>query len=406
MNETDKKIGCSHNCSDQQHHHRSPGDRVDLRCDHRPGVSHHSRQVHHQARARVRLLGRARRAVVLGLVALATALSLALVPSVAQAADYLAPPASTDALPWQSLPHCADMSTNGASVEAGTLPAVGLGWGPGKPSVLVYPGSYAVQFAPMMPCLDPSNNSFSVYVYTNVISGDPPYGYVIANWALSFTCLDPTGAVVVSSKVGSIGVGAPGQAVNAGEYPDIRAPACSQIVKVTMMMCSGAFKCNGATPTMNAVWVPRQWNTADSGFTPATSPTQILGAGTELPIRCVIDNSGADIVAVTQNVVASIVNWFPCMFIPVGWDRAGMIPNAWSVGPMGQLVSAYKAAVPGGIACGAVGSIPFFGTVIAFDTCRADFAPGFVKSVLSYVLILGVCVLIVRRIMWSVGSKG
>lgn len=397
------KDGCTHHRSDHQHHDRSPGYRGDLFRDHRPRVSRYARKVRAQARARVGQLGAARRAVVVALIAITTALGLAFIPTAAQAATSLTPPSSTDALVGSSLPQCADVAGPGSAVGPNTNAATQLGWGPGKPSMLVYPGSYAVQMSPVIPCQD--SDYLTVYIHWNVISGTPDAYRALAIFVLGLTCVDSAGVQSVFTRTDTVALNYTNEGVYTGAYSSQRLSACGRIVKVTMSLCSGSSSCNNITPPMNAVWVPRQWNTADSGFTPATSVGQVLGAGTELPIICRIDNSGADIVAVTQNVVASIVNWFPCMFIPVGWDRAGMIPTAWTTGPVGQLTAAYKQAVPSGISCGQVGTISFFSRTISLDTCQADFAPGFVKTVVGYVLILGVCLLIVRRIMWSVGSK-
>lgn len=154
------------------------------------------------------------------------------------------------------------------------------------------------------------------------------------------------------------------------------------------------------------VWQATGWTTDNGGWVPATSPQQVSPAGTEQPILCTINNSGADILAIIGNVVSSTVAWVPCMLIPAGWDRAAKITDAWTSGPIGQLVTAYKVAVPNGIVCGAVGNIPFYGRVVGLNTCQADFAPGWIKVVVTYVMILGIAALVVRRIMWSVGSRG
>lgn len=399
--------GCTHNCPHEQHHHGSPGDRGDLQRDHRPRVPRDARQVRSQARARVGQLGRRRRAVVVALLAIITALGLALVPFVAQAASVLAPP-QAGPVAGSRLPNCSDLITDNYGAATDALRAgTGLGYaavGMSKPSLLIAPGSYNVQFAPAIPCLT-ANLRMVVPAFTNVISGDPPQSRALGHWTSTWTCTTSSGAQTVTQNEGNISLLSP---LGTGSYPGmdsgLYATDCAAIVRVALTLCAG-YPCDNSTPNVYATFVPSQWNSSDSGFTAATSAAQVLGSSVEVAIRCNIDNSGADIVAITQNVVASIVNWVPCMLIPVGWDRASKIPDAWSTGPVGQLTAAYKQAVPGGIACGAVGTIAFFSRTISLDTCQADFAPGYVKTVVGYVLILGVCLLIVRRIMWSVGSK-
>lgn len=96
-----------------------------------------------------------------------------------------------------------------------------------------------------------------------------------------------------------------------------------------------------------------------------------------------------------------------CLFTPEGWDRAGKISKTWNNGPVAKLVGAFQDQVPDGITCGHVGDMPMpNGTTLALDTCGADVAPAGVKTVIGWVIVLGTCALIIRRIMWSVGSKG
>lgn len=341
--------------------------------------------------------------MVLFLIGSSTALTLVFSPVASQAASDLTPPPPSDALNTARLPDCALF--RGTPVPDIARAGAQLGWGPGKPSALIAPGTWSAQITPMIPCQ--GSGGIVMNFYSNIMSGDPQRGYAKYLAVAVLYCVDPSTGVTSTDTKSEAGSFNTQQSFVLGtQFPNKTVANCPFISKITVKICGGWPYCDNLQPEMNAVWLPQQWNSADSGFQPATSAAQVGGQGIELPIRCNIDNTGADIVAITQNVVASIVNWFPCILIPVGWDRAGRISYAWNTGPVGQLTGAYRAAVPNNISCGAVGSIPFFGRVISFDTCGADFAPGFVKTVLGWLIVLGTCTVIVRRIMWSVGSKG
>lgn len=98
--------------------------------------------------------------------------------------------------------------------------------------------------------------------------------------------------------------------------------------------------------------------------------------------------------------------WATCMVLPIGWDRQGLIEKVWNNGNVAELTRAYDAAVPNGIVCGSVMNFNFMGNNVSLNTCDADFAPSVVKTVFGWLIVLGVAVLCVRRIMWTVGSKG
>lgn len=93
-----------------------------------------------------------------------------------------------------------------------------------------------------------------------------------------------------------------------------------------------------------------------------------------------------------------------CMFIPLGWDRADKITTAWERTTVGKFSTAFQDAMPSNIACGEVGSIPFYGTTLGVNTCDADFAPGWVKVAAAFVIIIGLGALSVRRVLWSLGG--
>lgn len=124
----------------------------------------------------------------------------------------------------------------------------------------------------------------------------------------------------------------------------------------------------------------------------------------ELPIVCELTTAGADIIAVFQNTFASLSRLPGCWFIPVGWDRGHRIERAWESGGTGSFNRALSSAMPDGLTCGSVADLPVFGSTVELNTCAADFAPSWVKNVVGWLIVLGLLVLAVRRILWSVGG--
>lgn len=167
-------------------------------------------------------------------------------------------------------------------------------------------------------------------------------------------------------------------------------------------------------------WVAAQYRSGTNKYT-GQSPDQALCAKdatrdycTAVPGRL----DGTDFQTVCGNppalsgpfdiggVFAGIGYYAYCLTVPInGWDADGSIPAAWNSGPVGQLTGAFSSSVPDGIACGQVAVIPVFGNNIVLNTCPVDFAPGFVKTVVGWVMVLGIAALIVRRILWVAGSK-
>lgn len=333
------------------------------------------------------------------------------------------PEPSAASVALASLPDCVGANIYPAGWYLGSpdgsnqQPAVDLGW-IGKPHVLLTDWIYGGQaeIAPQIPCtMVGENNGYSSYLNLafvqnifGTMSGD-------ASWYtdIAYTCVvngadvtvSPQGVNPILHPRGDLGGKYGGRITG-----QITAAECPRLKSVRAVIST----LSSTTPQapylfvnpQTWVWQASAWTSNNGNWTPATSPQDVSPAGQEVPIVCKINNSGGDILAIIGNVVSSTAAWVPCMLIPAGWDRAGKITEAWASGPIGQLVTAYKVAVPHGISCGAVGTIPFFGRTIGLDTCQADFAPGWIKVVVTYVMILGIAALVVRRIMWSVGSRG
>lgn len=342
--------------------------------------------------------------------ALAAGLSVLLVAEPAAASTPLDPPAPTQALYTGSLPQCS--ATNLASGRSHA--ATDLGWGPGTPRVLISytesSGSVSqYEYAPQIPCQ--SSGVLYVPLMIHVFSLAGNNSHAIGNQTSTWTCWD--GSNYTATVVSGVSIsGANGTSVNGTDYTVSSGAAavgtrtlsnCVYLVSIVYTINSG-YTTDHKT-TLTATWKPGQWKTADSGWAAATDPSQFVGGGAELPIQCPIDTSGSDIVTVFGHFFGSLASLPVCLLVPVGWDRSGQIAAVWNSGPAGQLVTAFKESVPSGLVCGPIATIPWMGTSIALDTCTADVASSTVKTVIGWVMVLGVAALVVRRLFWVVGSQ-
>lgn len=121
------------------------------------------------------------------------------------------------------------------------------------------------------------------------------------------------------------------------------------------------------------------------------------------PIVCIIEAEG-DFLEWIVSWIGNLPDWIGCMVTPEGWDRSDLINRTIDAGPIGETRDAFVAVMPNGISCGELATIPFPNNDFVLDSCDADFAPAWVKTTLGWLLVLGLCVLIIRRIMRSVGG--
>jgi hypothetical protein len=407
-----EQYGCTYHGPDHQHHDRAARDRGSLWGHHRPGLSRHSGKVHHRPRAGFGQV--VRRGAATSLVV--AALLLLSVPLSASAASdgFTNPLPNSDAIPSSGLPDCTLAEIKTGTSGVGLAAAAQLGWKL-SPRIAVTHGGETAEVVPSLPCR--SGQNLSVTLAQSALVGQPDFRGD-AGFQVTFSCYVGGAVVKVDGNGGAPGPITFGYGAGTGIKPMVSSSpssdagstlsTCPQIVGVQIQMYTVPEAWPGSyvyTPSVTWYWTARSWTTTTGGWTPATSVNGILPAGVELPIVCVIDTSGADIFAITQHYWASLANWVPCMTIPVGWDRANRIGTSWSTGPIGDLTNAYRVAVPSGIACGAVAPISFYSVTVGLDTCAGDFAPGWVKTVLGWVIVLGTSALIVRRIFWSVGSR-
>jgi hypothetical protein len=143
-----------------------------------------------------------------------------------------------------------------------------------------------------------------------------------------------------------------------------------------------------------------------TGIPSTTCNTIVFGTGAgEDNSPCVLAPTGADPVAFLVSWAAVWPAYLRCELVPKGWDRDGRLAAGWAASPAGGIRDAFVAAVPSSIACGPVADIHFFSAEVTLDTCNADFAPPWVKTLIGWILVLSLCVLSARRVFWSLGSK-
>lgn len=340
-----------------------------------------------------------RAVVATGLAAVAAALALVLVvPSSAdaRALGFPPPPGIGSAVAMTDLPSCSDVQADGA---AAATTAYGLGW-TGTWRVLVVNGANEYSHALAIPCR--STGRVAIYVATRKLAGSGNSFNPRGGWdQLEFTCSTASGVThtenVAGNPTNALGY-SPGAAQLSNGYTGVN--TCPYLVKVTVTLYNVIG--GGSAIAGVAVWKPSNWTTESSVWDPAAYVPENL----ELPIVCEIDNSGADVFEILQNVVASLADFPRCLFVPVGWDRAGRIADSWNNGAAGKLAAAFRSSVPGGLVCGTVATIPIWnGGTVVLDTCPVDVAGPVVKTVVGWVMVLGIAALIVRRIMWAVGSS-
>lgn len=265
----------------------------------------------------------------------------------------------------------------------------------------------AYEFVPAIPCRV-GTDGLRVYWFRNWISGPgtaftPRGGYqwYVDCWSSTAGRFTITGPAPTTADFDATGV-SDGRSAGSLNVTS----GCPNVVEIRIS-ASGVLGSTQLAPSPMK-WTPRQWSQkgSDGGWNPADNVNDVTPPGVELPIQCPINTSGADIVAVTINVWNSFLNLPPCLFIPAGWDRASRIEAEWNRGAVGDMTDAYQAAVPNGLACGVLATFPTIGGgTFVVDTCQADFASSLVKTVVGWVIVLGLAVLSVRRIVWAIGSK-
>lgn len=346
-----------------------------------------------------------RAAVASGLAATAAALALVLVvPASADArtVGYPPPPSRGEVIHFTQLPACADLET---ADLPGALDGIGLGW-TGSWRAIWNTGTDAAEYALSIPCQ--TGSAIVLRYFVNRLQGTTQSGQRPTFAAIAATCRAADGSVSNYNQIGTqLGFLAPnvGQTMASRNLQLDGLSTCVNVVSIRVAIQSyiGA----ELQPAQSAEWKPLNWISDSGGFEPATTVGELTPDGVELPIVCVINSTGADPLEVIQNVLISIAGLPGCLLIPVGWDRAGKLESAIEDGALGDVADAIDAAVPDGLTCGLLATIPLWsGNSVSLDTCSVDLAPTFVKVVVGYVMVLGLCVLIVKRVFWAVGSKG
>lgn len=128
--------------------------------------------------------------------------------------------------------------------------------------------------------------------------------------------------------------------------------------------------------------------------------------GIELEIKCEIEYSdpGNPITSI-GDFLGGLSPWIGCMVIPQGWDREGLIAREFEASPVYQVAYAVNSAMPDGLVCGPVGTMPMLdGSQLELNTCAMDVLDSGLKNVIGYTIVLGIGGLIVKRVFWTFGG--
>lgn len=201
--------------------------------------------------------------------------------------------------------------------------------------------------------------------------------------------------------------------------PSFTEDDCAYLLRVDLYICSFAANDPAQFGCSQVIWLSDNYAEHDPyQGTDSDDPTVLICRvfperpgcyailnpdSLDVPIVCIIEAEG-EFFAWVISWIGNLPGWIGCMVTPEGWDRSDLINRTIDSGPVGETRDAFVNAMPNGIACGEVATIPIPGESIVINSCAADFAPTWVKTTLGWLLVLGLCVLIVRRIMRSVGG--
>jgi len=192
----------------------------------------------------------------------------------------------------------------------------------------------------------------------------------------------------------------------------VSAAGCAFVVSVTVAVCS--WDADHAMVCDSATWTGDRYlsHPPYTDEPPDVTMCQLFPANpncvdvVEPELACAIYYTDpSDPFAVIAEFFGGIPQFFSCLIVPQGWDRSGAIARAWEGNPIYQAVYAYGVAMPTGMSCGVVGTIPNVdGSDLTLNTCGLDVLDDGWKSVIGFVLTLGIGGLIGKRILWSLGG--
>lgn len=199
-----------------------------------------------------------------------------------------------------------------------------------------------------------------------------------------------------------------------GTYNGLTATGCAYLVSLSVLICEydqdNERVCELHTWTADAYEADLPYPTDPPDVAMCKEqPSNPNCDDIDLDIVCEIEYTDpGNPITVIAEFFGGLGPWALCMTVPVGWDREGIIARTWETGEAGSLQRAFDAAMPNGIACGEVFNVTTTSELgnISFSTCQMDVLPTWAKYVVSGAIVLGIAALAIKRIMWSVGSKG
>lgn len=304
------------------------------------------------------------------------------------------PPSGTNRIELQDVPACTD-------VPQVTEPAIGLGWRGIRTGTRIQ-GAGTYSFAPVIPCSQTSNYrvNFAVQLTAGTLSGT---GNLTANSSVTVTCSSTQFGVTTSDTFSGGSPSLPGSGLSVGTirwsgFFSFSSFDCPWLERIQVLVTDPA----GTNVLVSAIWRPTFWDSADGGW---SSDEASLDPYAELPISCEIEATGDDIFTWLSSWLGGIGPWVGCLFTPQGWDRSGLLLDTWNGSSVVAFGSTLSSALPGSLSCGELATIPFYGQAVVLDTCDVNFAPGWVKSGVTFAIILALGWAIVARVLWSLGSS-
>lgn len=154
-----------------------------------------------------------------------------------------------------------------------------------------------------------------------------------------------------------------------------------------------------------ATWTPAAWTNG----TPVTKPTSLgtvpMPNGGETPVVCPYTIVTTSVLDALSSFFVTFGPWVICLLTPAGWDRSKQIPAAFELGGISRTDDMFSAVIPtaGSIYCGDILTASLGWINFGINNCALVAAtPSWIRIAIGAVCILGMLLLFVRRIQWTV----
>lgn len=162
---------------------------------------------------------------------------------------------------------------------------------------------------------------------------------------------------------------------------------------------------NGSQVIGTATWRPQAWTdgAVRDQFTNVGSVP--LPSGQETPVVCTYIVDTTDLLTTISSFFVQFGPWVTCLFSPSGWDRSDQIGQSWQLSGISRTDDIITAVLPlsGSIVCGDILNLNVASINFQMSSCPvANSVPTWIKLAISTVVIIGMLILFIRRIQWTV----